>query len=58
MIDDPKAGLIAMLDEQCALASGNDASFLALLDKSLANNSRYTSKQTGVLFFVCFVCAM
>ena len=50
MIDDPKAGMIAMLDEQCALSSGNDKSFLALLDKALAKNARYTSKQTGRSF--------
>jgi len=53
MIDDPKAGMIAMLDEQCALSSGNDKSFLALLDKALAKNARYTSKQTDAANKTC-----
>ncbi|EGD77448.1 myosin IB [Salpingoeca rosetta] len=46
MIDDPKAGMIAVLDEQCAIAGGTDAAFLANLDRSFKSHARYSSFQT------------
>jgi myosin heavy subunit len=41
--------MIKALDEQCALPNGSDAAFLANLDKALATNDRYASRQTGEL---------
>lgn len=40
-------GIIAMLDEQCAMASGSDAALLSLLDRQLKSQPRYSSLQKG-----------
>jgi len=38
LVDDPKSGIIAILDEQCMVASGSDEGFLGHLDKTLAGS--------------------
>jgi len=43
LVETPKTGIIAILDEQCARPNGSDAAFLAHMDTSLKESDRYTS---------------
>eukprot|EP00042_Codosiga_hollandica_P051257 m.626623 g.626623 ORF g.626623 m.626623 type:complete len:998 (+) comp58245_c0_seq2:614-3607(+) len=45
MVDNPKSGIIPMLDEQCSRPNGSDAAFLAHLDVVLKGEDRYSSFQ-------------
>ena len=43
LVETPKTGIIAVLDEQCSRPNGSDAAFLAHMDTSLKGSDRYTS---------------
>lgn len=45
LVETPKTGIIAILDEQCARPNGTDPAFLAHMDTSLKASDRYTSHQ-------------
>lgn len=43
MVENPKGGVIAILDEHSNKPGGTDASFFAHLDKALTSNDRFSS---------------
>ena len=45
MVEDPKDGIISILDEQCSRPNGSDAALLAHLDAALKKKDRFSSFQ-------------